>query len=117
MLRHKLLETYRQKAIEAALRSIDMVGIAPGFEDEAEYYTLRNALSWPIDAAATIEIDTRLVGYGFDQHAITTEVYVQAREIFVLFEGLLNAPQTEGILLLREIRNHRLADGAMRQRR
>ena len=28
-LRHKLLETYRQKAIEAALRRIDMIGIAP----------------------------------------------------------------------------------------
>ncbi|WLA68420.1 hypothetical protein [Bradyrhizobium diazoefficiens] len=29
LLRHKLLETYRQKAIEAALRRIDMIGIAP----------------------------------------------------------------------------------------
>jgi hypothetical protein len=116
VLRHKVLETYRQKAIEAALRSIDMVRIAPGFEDEAEYYTLQNALSWRIDAAAATEIDTRLANYGFDQHAITTEVYVQAREIFVLFEGLLNAAQTKRILLLREIRNQRLADGAMRQR-
>lgn len=116
VLRHKVLETYRQKAIEAALRSIDMVGIAPGFEDEAEYYTLQNALSWRIDAAAATEIDTRLAKYGFDQHAINTEVYVQAREMFVLFEGLLNAAQTKRILLLREIRNQRLADGAMRQR-
>lgn len=116
VLRHKVLETYRQKAIEAALRSIDMVGIAPGFEDEAEYYTSQNALSWRIDAAAATEIDTRLANYGFDQHAINTEVYVQAREMFVLFEGLLNAAQTKRILLLREIRNQRLADGAMRPR-
>ncbi|EIG56967.1 MULTISPECIES: hypothetical protein [unclassified Bradyrhizobium] len=117
VLRHKVLETYRQNAIEAALRSIDMVGIVPGFEDEAEYYTLQNALSWRIDAAAATEIDTRLANHGFDQHVITTEVYVQAREIFVMFEGLLNAAQTKRILLLREIRNQRLADGAMRQRR
>lgn len=116
VLRHKALETYRQKAIEAALRSIDMVGIAAGFEAEAEYYTLQNALSWRVDAASTTEIDTRLANYGFDQHAITTEVYVQAREIFVLFEGLLNAAQTKRILLLREIRNPRLAGGALRQR-
>lgn len=116
VLRHKVLETYRQKAIEAALRSIDMVGIAPGFEDEAEYYTLQNALSWRIDAAAATEIDTRLANYGFDQHAINTEVFVQAREMFVLFEGLLNAAQTKRILLLREIRNQRPADGTMRQR-
>jgi hypothetical protein len=86
-LRHTLLETYRQKAIEAALRRIDMIGIAPEFEDEAEYYTLQNALSWRIDPMAATEIDARLATYGFDQHAITAEVYVQARELFVLFEG------------------------------
>ncbi|MET4120495.1 hypothetical protein ABIB90_007545 [Bradyrhizobium sp. JR4.1] len=39
VLRHKLLEVYRQKAVEAALRRIDMIGIAPEFEDQAEYHT------------------------------------------------------------------------------
>ncbi|MGY8678198.1 hypothetical protein Q2941_10290 [Bradyrhizobium sp. UFLA05-153] len=117
VLRHKLLETYRQKAIEAALRRIDMVGIDPDFEREAEYYTLQNALSWQIDPVATSEIDARLAAYGFDQHAITTEVYVQAREVLVLFEDLLNAAQTKRMLLLREIRNQRFAGGPMRQRR
>ncbi|WP_249140645.1 hypothetical protein [Bradyrhizobium manausense] len=52
MLRHKLLETYRQEAIAAALRRIDMVGIDPDFEEEAESYTLQNALSWRIDPIA-----------------------------------------------------------------
>lgn len=33
VLRHKLLETYRQRAIEVALRRIDLVGIDPDFED------------------------------------------------------------------------------------
>ena len=94
MLRHKLLETSRQQAIEAALRRIDLVGIAPDFEAQAEYYTRRNALSWRMDPIAASEIDARLAGYGFDQHAITAEVYVQAREVLVLFEGLLNAAQT-----------------------
>jgi hypothetical protein len=117
MLRHKLLETYRQKAIEAALRRIDMIGIAPGFEAEAEYYTRQNALSWRIDPIAAAEIDARLAAYGFDQHAINTEVYVQAREIFVLFEGLLSAAQTKRMLLLREIRNQRFLGGPMCQRR
>lgn len=59
-LRHKLLETYRQKAIEAALRRIDMVWIDPDFEDQAEYYTLQNALSWRIDPIAASESDARL---------------------------------------------------------
>jgi hypothetical protein len=39
----------RQKAIEAVLRRIDLVGIVPECQDEAEYYTLQNALSWRID--------------------------------------------------------------------
>ncbi|MGY8662701.1 hypothetical protein Q3C01_10065 [Bradyrhizobium sp. UFLA05-109] len=107
VLRHKLLETYRQKAIEASLRRIDMVGIAPDLEDQAEYYTLQNALSWRVDPIAASEIDARLASCGFDAHAITTEVYVQAREILVLFEGLLNAAQTKRRLLLREMRNQR----------
>ena len=94
-----------------------MIGIAPEFEDEAEYYVLQNALSWRIDPMATTEIDARLASYGFDQHAITTEVYVQAREILVLFEGLLNAAQTKRMLVLREIRNQRFLGGPMRHRR
>lgn len=114
MLRHKLLETYRRKAIEAALRRIDMVGIDPDFEDRAAYYTQQNALSWRIDPVAATEIDARLAAYGFDQDAITTEVYVQAREVLALFEGLLNAAQTKRMLLLREIRNQRFLGGSMR---
>jgi hypothetical protein len=82
----------KPKAIEAALRRIDMIWIAPEFEDKAESYTLQNALSWRMDPMAATEIDARLATYGFDKHAINTEVYVQAREIFVLFEGLLSLP-------------------------
>lgn len=55
LLRQKLLESCRQKAIEAALRRVDVVGIAPEFDDEAEYYTLQNALSWRIDPVARTE--------------------------------------------------------------
>lgn len=117
MLRHKLLETYRQNAIEAALRRIDLVGIDSEFETEAESYTRQNAFSWRLDPVAATEIDARLATYGFDQHAITTEVYVQAREVLVLFEGLLNAAQTKRMLLLREINNQRLVAGPLRRRR
>lgn len=117
MLRHKLVETYRQKAIEATLRRIDMIGIDPDFEDQAEYYTQQNALSWRIDPIAATEIDARLAAYGFDQDAISTEVYVQAREVLVLFESLLNAAQTKRMLLLREIRNQRFLSAPMRRPR
>lgn len=53
----------------------------------------------------------------FDEHAINAEVYVPVREMFVLFEGLLNAAQTRRMLLLREIRNARLAAGPAGLRR
>jgi hypothetical protein len=78
-----------------------MVGIAPEYKDETEYYTLQNVLNWRIDPIAATEIETRLASYGFDQEAISIDVYVQAREIFVLFESLLNAAQTKRMLLLR----------------
>jgi len=117
MLRHKLLETYRQKAIETALCHIDMVEIDPDFEEQAEYYTQQNALSWRIDPIAATEIEARLAAYGLDQDAITTEVYVQAHEALVLFEGLLNAAQTKRTLLLREIRHQRFVGAPMRRPR
>lgn len=110
ILRHRLLATYRQKAIEAALRRIDLAGIVPGFEEEAEYHTRQNALSWRLDPVATTEIEARLASYGFDQHSINTDVYVQAREVFILFEGLLSAAQARRLLLIREIKRHRFPD-------
>lgn len=50
----------------------------------------------------------RLASYGFDQHLINTDVHVQAREVFVLFESLLNAAQAKRLLLIREIKKYRL---------
>ncbi|WP_342710748.1 hypothetical protein AAFG13_00135 [Bradyrhizobium sp. B124] len=73
-LRHRLLSIFRQKAIEAALRGVDMAGVVPELEGEAEYYARQNALSWRLDPAVTTEIETRLASYGFDQHSINTEV-------------------------------------------
>lgn len=116
LLRHKLLEAYRQQAIEATLRRIDVIGIAPGFKDRAEHYTVQNALSWRFDPIATTEIETRLAAYGFDQHAINMEVYLQARELFLLFEGLLIAAQNRRVFLLREIDSQRRGRGLPKKR-
>lgn len=107
VLRHRLLNTYRQKAVEMTLRRVDMVGIAPDFQDVAEIYTIHNALDWQLDPSAAIDIEARLRSYGFDQHAISMEAYVQAREILSLFESLLNGAQLRRLLLLKEINNFR----------
>lgn len=112
VLRHRLLKTYRQKAVEMTLRRIDVAGIAPGFQDIAELYTINNALDWQMDASAALDIEARLRTYGFDQHAISMEVYVQAREILSLFESLLNGAQLRRLLLLKEITNLRRSNMA-----
>lgn len=107
ILRHRLLSTYPQKAIEMTLRRIDVAGIAPDFQDVAEIYTIGNALDWQLDASAALDIEARLRSYGFDQHAISMEVYVQAREVLALFESLLNGAQLRRLMLLREMNNIR----------
>src|SRR5262249_40652471 len=59
ILRHKVLESFRQRAIEQVLSRIDLIGVPPSFRSEAEHYTRLNALSWRIDPAAATEIETR----------------------------------------------------------
>jgi len=103
ILRHRVLSTYRQKAVEMILRRVDLVGIAPDFQDVAEIYTIGNALDWQLDPSAAHDIEARFRSYGFDQHAISMEVYVQAREIFAVFEALLNGAQLRRLLLAKEI--------------
>lgn len=103
LLRHALLEDHRQRAIEASLRRIDLAGIAPEFAEDATFQLRKNALSWRSDRTAAHEIEARLAGYGFDQQALNLEVFVQAREIFLMFEGLLIAAQKRRTLLLKEI--------------
>ncbi|WP_247411942.1 hypothetical protein [Bradyrhizobium sp. 23] len=107
ILRHKLLESYRQKAIEMTLRRIDVPGIVPDLKNDAERYIVQNALDWQLDRVAGDEIEARLASYGFDQHTISVEVYVQAREIFTLFETLMNAAQLRRLFLLKEISSRR----------
>ncbi|QIP01723.1 hypothetical protein [Bradyrhizobium symbiodeficiens] len=102
VLRHRLLNTYRQKAVEMTLRRVDLAGIAPDFQDVAEIYTINNALDWQMDASAAHDIEARLRSHGFDQHAISMEVYVQAHEILTLFESLLNGAQLRRLLLIKE---------------
>jgi len=75
---------------------------SPEFQDVAEIYTINNALDWQLDGAAALDIEARLRLYGFDQHAISMEVYVQARDILVLFDPLLNGAQLRRLMLLKE---------------
>lgn len=108
-LRHRLLEVFRHRAVETALCQIDLVGIAEPAKEVAKGHIAKNVLDWRLDPEATAEIDRRLLSYGLDQSAISMEVYVQAREQHVFFEGLINSASLHRLNLLREIARGRLA--------
>ena len=111
LLRHKVLENYRQRAIERTLAQIDSAGIPPHFEEEAHFYVRLNALSWRIDSTAATEIERRLATHGFDPHSISAEVFAQAREIYLMFENLLITAQNRRMMLLAEIQSFRQVRG------
>lgn len=85
------------------------MGIAPEFKEDASRHTRQNALSWRSDHSAASEIEARLASYGYDQHALNWEVFAQARDIFLMFEGLLIGAQKRRTYLLKEIDSRRNA--------
>lgn len=103
VLRHRLLTTYRQKAIETILRRIDVAGSSPALRSIAEFYIVRDALDWLLDPNAAAEITARLQAHGFDQHAVSMEAFVQAQEVLTLFEALLSGAQLRRLSLLKEL--------------
>ena len=107
LLRQKLLECYRQHAIEYSLLQIDLAGIPSDYADQASEHIRHNARIWRIDPGAASEIETRLLTYGFDQHSINVEVYLQAREVLLVFEALITSAHSRRVSLLREIERQR----------
>jgi hypothetical protein len=106
-LRHKVLETHRQRAIEQALGRIDCAGISTASLEIARGHIQRNAAQWHDDPQAAVEIEARLASLGFDACSIDMEVIVQAREIFIMFDSLMHSAQNRRIYLMREINARR----------
>jgi hypothetical protein len=63
----------------------------------------RAAADWRTDAQAAIDIEAHLKRSGFYQIDINTEVFAQARELFFLFDHLMQSAQNGRVQLLREI--------------
>jgi hypothetical protein len=59
--------------------------------------------------------ESRLTSYGLDQNSINAETFIQAYEIFTLFQAPLDAAQNRRTSLLREIRNNRSLNDLARQ--
>jgi hypothetical protein len=109
LLRHKLLERSRQQAIADALCQIDLIGIPAQHREDARHETELNAFAWRSDGEAAIEIEHRLAAYHIDAFAINTEVHTQARDLYLMFEGLIVSAQHRRTILLREISGPRRA--------
>jgi hypothetical protein len=107
LLRHKILETSRQRAVACFLSQIDLVGISSDRREVARRHTELNAHAWRSDADVKMEIEQRLSSHGIDQSAINAEAHVQTREPYLMFETLMVAAQQRRTMLLREINNHR----------
>jgi hypothetical protein len=107
VLRHRLLDHHRENAIEQVLSYIDLAELPPEMEDTARYQIRRNARMWRIDPTAAREIDVRLATYGYDSNAINAQVHLQAHDLFLAFEALLNNVQDRRASLLREINSQR----------
>ena len=63
----------------------------------------RTAAEWRNDQEAAMEIEARLDRDGFDAIDINAEAFVQARELFDMFDQLMIAAQRRRIGLLHEI--------------
>jgi hypothetical protein len=106
-LRGKVLEKYREAAVESLLQRVDSLGIPPAGREMAQRHTRRNVEQWRDDPTAAAEIEAHLKSHGIDATSINIEVFVQARDLFVMFDSLMHSAQSRRIVLLREIATRR----------
>jgi hypothetical protein len=102
-LRSKLLEDFREAAIEASLQRLDQPGIPDASLYLAKCHIRNNTEQWRDDPKAAAEIEARLRSKGIGEMSINTELFVQARELYIMFDSLTNSAQNRRMTLLREI--------------
>ncbi len=102
-LKKRILDAHRVAAIEAILHRLDGEGMPSEAMPMVRTRARRAAAEWRVDQEAAIEIEARLDRAGFDAVDINAEVFVQARELFDMFDQLMIAAQRRRMVLLREI--------------
>ena len=102
-LKKRILDAHRVAAIEAILQRLDGEGMPSEAMPMVRTRARRAAAEWRVDQEAAIEIEARLDRAGFDAIDINAEVFVQARELFEMFDQLIQLAQNRRIGLLREI--------------
>ncbi len=102
-LKRSILDAHRVAAIGAILQQINGEGMPTEAMPMVKAQARRTAAEWRDDREAAIEIEARLNRSGFDAIDVNAEVFVQARELFDMFDQLMIAAQRRRIGLLREI--------------
>jgi hypothetical protein len=102
-LKQRVLDAFREGAIETILLRLDSAGIRAEALSEVRLRVRRNVADWRHDPRAAVEIETRLQQHDFGVEAINAKVYCQAQDTFALFKGLMHSAQNRRMALLREI--------------
>jgi hypothetical protein len=93
-LKNRVLEAYQVAAIEAILRRLDGEEMPTEAMPMAQMQARRTANEWRDDRNAAVEIEARLHRSGFDDIDINAEVFTKARELFVMFDQLMQSAQS-----------------------
>jgi hypothetical protein len=117
LLREKVLEICREVAVESLLLRVDSLGLPSAVREIAQRHTRRNVEQWRDDPTAAAEIEGRLKSHGIDAASINLEVFVHARDLFVMFDSMIDTAQRRRIILLRELASRRAASTQARRTR
>jgi hypothetical protein len=99
----RLLDAYRATAIESLLLLLDSEGLPDEAAPMVRVHAREARADWRNDPKAAAEIEARLARSGFDQSDISTEAFMQARELFLMLDQLMHSAQSRRNSLLREI--------------
>ncbi len=114
-LKMRVLDAHRATAIEAIVRKVDGEGMPIEAIPMVLLQARRTAADWREDHEAAMQIEARLDRNGFEAIDINAEVFVQAREVFLMFDQLMHSAQNRRIRLLREISHRREFAGRVRR--
>ena len=93
-LKKRILDVHRAASIDAILQRLDGEGIPAEAMPLVRTQARRPATEWRDDPEAALEIEARLDRSGFDPIAIDAEVFVQAQELFLMFDQLCSRRKT-----------------------
>src|SRR5215475_9574021 len=99
----RVLALDRAAAIEAIVLRVDGEGLPIEAMPMVRQHARRAVADWRTDPQAAVDIEAHLERNGFDQIDINAQVIAKARELFLMFDRLMQSAQSRRIALLRDI--------------